>query len=156
MGLTIVADTGALLSLALSSLLDVCKQHFRIIAGEKVLEEIEEISLSDDELGKAAKEILKSIEVVPAGRKFRKGEDEALELPAKTKADILISDDIEFVKKHRTNEKISFSVILFGILLERKVITKKEFINAVNVMFEKREWEENLIYLVAKNLLEEE
>ena len=156
MRLTIVADTGALLSLALSGLSDVCKQHFRIIAGEKVLEEIEEISLNDDELGKAAKEILKSIEVVPAGRKFRKGEDEALELLAKTKADILISDDIEFVKKHRKNEKISFSVILFGILLERKVITKKEFINAVNVMFEKREWEENLIYLVAKHLLEEE
>ncbi len=39
--------------------------------------------------------------------------------------------------------------------MERKAITKKDFLKAVNNMFEKREWEENLIYLVAKNMLEE-
>ncbi len=71
-------------------------------------------------------------------------------------ADILISDDIRFVKKHRNNEKIGFSVILFGILMERKVISKNDFLKAVNTMFGKRKWEENLIYLVARNMLEED
>lgn len=153
--LTVVADTGAALSLALSGLFDICRENFRIIIGEKIAEELKEISSKDDELGRAAKEVFKGIEIKSVGKNFDKGEYEALELLKETKADILISDDIDFVKKHRSNEKISFSVVLFGVLLERNIITKKNFLNAVNKMFEKREWEENLIYLVAKNMLEE-
>lgn len=154
--LTVIADTGAVISLALSGLFDVCKNHFRIIIGERIAEELKEISSAgNDELSKAAREVLKEIEIKSTGRNFEKGEHEALELLEKTKADILISDDIQFVKKNRHNEKISFSVVLFGILLEKKIITKKDFLNAVNSMFEKREWDENLIYLVAKNILEE-
>lgn len=42
--LTVIADTGAALSLALSGLLDVCKEHFQIIIGEKIAEELKEIS----------------------------------------------------------------------------------------------------------------
>ncbi len=153
--LIVIADTGAAVSLALSGLLETCKKHFRIIIGEKIAEELKEISSRDDELANAAKEILEGIEIKTAGKNFDKGEYEALELLSQIKADILISDDIAFAKKNRNNEKISFSVVLFGILLEKKIITKKEFLNAVNRMFEKREWEENLIYLVAKNILEE-
>ncbi len=40
--------------------------------------------------------------------------------------------------------------------MERKIISKNDFLNAVNAMFGKRKWEENLIYLVAKNMLEED
>lgn len=153
--LTVIADTGAALSLVLSGLFNVCKKHFRIIIGEKIAEELKEISSRNDELGKAAKEVLKEIEIKPVGKIFDKGEYEALELLKEIKADLLISDDIQFVKKHKNNEKISFSIILFGILLEKNILTKKDFLNAVNSMFEKREWEENLIYLVARNILEE-
>ncbi len=154
--LVIVADTGAVLSLALSGLFGICRKHFKIIIGQKIAEELKDIASIDDELGEAAKEVLEVVEVKSAGKNFSQGEDEALELMKKTKADILISDDIRFVKKHSRNEKISFSVILFGILLEKKIITKRVFLNAVNDMFMKREWEENLIYLVAKNLLEKD
>lgn len=62
--LTVIADTGAALSLALSGLLDVCKEHFQILIGEKIAEELKEISSRDDELAKAAKEVLKEIEIV--------------------------------------------------------------------------------------------
>ncbi len=154
--LVVVADTGAVLSLALSGLFGICRKHFNIIIGEKIAEELKDIASFNDELGEAAKEVLEVIEVKPAGKNFRRGEDEALELMKITKADILISDDIRFVKKQSGNEKISFSVVLFGILLEKKIITKRNFLNAVNDMFMKREWGENLIYLVAKNLLEED
>lgn len=154
--LIVIADTGAAVSLALSGLLDVCRNQFRIIIGEKIAEELKEISTTaNDELSKAAREVLKETEIMPAGKNFEKGEYEALELLEKTKADILISDDIEFVKKNRNNEKISFSVVLFGILLEKNIISRKDFLKAVNSMFEKRKWEENLIYLVAKNMLDE-
>lgn len=155
MRFTVAADTGAVLSLVLSGLFDACKEQFRIIIGTKIATELEEISLIDDDLGNAAKELLKELEIMPASHNFDKGEDEALYLLKETNADILVSDDIEFVKKHRDNEKISFSVVLFGILLEKKVITKENFLRAVDKMFEKRKWEENLIYLVAKEMVEE-
>lgn len=156
MRLTVVADTGAVLSLELSGLFGVCQKHFRILIGERIAEELREISLENDALGNAAIEVLKEIEIISTGNKFAQGEDEALELLAQIKADILISDDIRFVKKHKNNEKISFCVVLFGILLERKIISKNDFLNAVNAMFGKRKWEENLIYLVAKNMIEED
>ena len=155
MNLIVVADTGAVISLVLSGTFRICQKHFRIISGEKVAEELKEISLEDDELGKAAKEALNEIEIVSTGKKFDIGEDEALELSEKMGADILISDDIKFVKKHRNNEKISFSVVLLGILMERKIISKNDFLKAINAIFGKRKWEENLIYLVAKNMLED-
>lgn len=154
MRLTVVADTGAVLSLELSGLFGVYQKHFRILIGERIAEELREISLENDALGNAAIEVLKEIEIISAGNKFTQGEDEALELLAQIKADILISDDIRFVKKHKNNEKISFSVVLLGILLERKIVSKNDFLNAVNAMFGKRKWEENLIYLVAKNMIE--
>ncbi len=89
MKLTVVADTSALLSLELSGLFELCKKHFKMITGERVAEELKEISSKEDELGKAAKEVLESIEITSAGKKFSKGEDEALELLARTKADLL-------------------------------------------------------------------
>ncbi len=156
MRLTVVADTGAVLSLELSGLFGVCQEHFRILIGERIAEELREISLENDALGNAAIEVLKEIEIISTGNKFAQGEDEALELLAQMKADILISDDIRFVKRHKNNEKISFSVVLFGILLERRIISKNDFLSAVNAMFGKRKWEENLIYLVAKNMIEED
>ncbi len=59
MSLTVVADTGAVLSLELSGLFEDCMKNFRIIIGEKIAEELQEIALGDDELGEAAKDALK-------------------------------------------------------------------------------------------------
>lgn len=42
MRLTVVADTGAVLSLELSGLFGVCQKHFRIFIGERIAEEWEE------------------------------------------------------------------------------------------------------------------
>jgi predicted nucleic acid-binding protein len=155
MRITVVADTGAVLSLALSGLFDVCKKQFRIIIGKKIEEELMTISLIDDELGSTAQELLRKLEIIPVSHNFDKGEEEALYMLNEINADILVSDDIVFVKKQRNNEKISFSVVLFGILLEKRIITKEDFLRAIDKMFEKRKWNENLIYLVAKEIVEE-
>ena len=103
MKLTVVADTGAVISLALSGLLGICKKQFNIIIGEKIASELKEISMKDDELGKAAKQALKEVGIKSTGKNFEKGENEALELLKETKADILISDDIVFVRDCRFN-----------------------------------------------------
>lgn len=156
--LRIGADTGALLSLTLGGLLKKCLTHFDIMIGGRIRSELDEISQKNDELGKAAKEILmytgKDIKVEELKAEFEKGELEALELLETKKADLLISDDVAFVRE-QGDERISFSVILPGILYEKGILSKREFIDAVNSIFRKRNWEENLIYLVAKSLIEE-
>ncbi len=154
MRLVVVADTGAVLSLALSGLLSKCKKEFRIVVGTNIRRELEEISRGEDDLGKAAISALDDIEVRKTTRASLKGEDEALDLLTELDADILISDDIKFVMKNRDNKKIAFSVILLGVLLEQNKITKQDFVKAVDLIFTKRNWNENLIYLAAKFIIQ--
>lgn len=85
---------------------------------------------------------------------FKEGEFEALKLLEEKNADILISDDIAFTKK-QNDERIAFSVILLGILYERKIFDRGDFIEAINSIFRKRRWEENQIYLIAMTIVEE-
>ncbi len=154
----VAADTGALLSLSLGGLLKTCLMHFEIVIGVKIRSELEEISRMDDELAKAARDILmqagKDIRVEDLKTESENGELEALELLKNDKVDLLISDDIQFVKEQR-DERISFSVILPGILYEKGILSRREFVDAINSIFRKRNWEENLIYLVAKSLIED-
>lgn len=42
MNLIVVADTGAVISLVLSGMFRICQQHFRIISGQKIAEELKE------------------------------------------------------------------------------------------------------------------
>ena len=153
--LIVVADTGAILSLSLSGLLVRCEKEFRIVVGTEIRAELEGISKGDDDLGNAARSALHTIEVRKTTHSYLRGEDEALDILAELDADLLISDDIKFVMKNRGNRKIAFSVILLGVLLEQNKITKSDFIKAVDSIFAKRNWDENLIYLTAKYIIQE-
>ena len=155
MRLIVVADTSAILSLSLSGLLVKCEKEFRIVVGTKICAELEGISKGDDDLGNAARSALHSVEMRKTMHSYLRGEDEALDILAELDADLLISDDIKFVMKNKGNRKIAFSVILLGVLLEQNKITKADFIKAVDSIFAKRNWDENLIYLTAKYILQE-
>ncbi len=155
MRLAVVADTGAILSLSLSGLLPKCKKEFRIVVGTKIRVELERISKGGDDLGSAALSALDGIEVRKTSREYLKGEDEALDLLTELDADILISDDIKFVMKNKNNRKVAFSVILLGVLLEQNKITKEDFVKGVDRIFAKRNWDENLIYLAAKYIIQQ-
>lgn len=155
MRLTVIADTGAILSLSLSGLLPKCEEEFRIVIGTRIRMELEHISKGDDDLGRAARSALSGTKVIKTAHGYLKGEDEAVHLLTELKADLLISDDIKFVRKNRSNRKIAFSVILLGVLLEQNKITKEDFVKAVDRIFTKRKWDENLIYLTAKYIIQE-
>jgi len=108
--ISVIADTGALISLELGNLLPKCfsMKNFKFIIGEKIKSELEETATIDDEIGNASKDILCSIEkeiiVERSDKEFEKGEYEALELLKTLNADLLISDDIEFVKKNKSDD----------------------------------------------------
>jgi len=86
--------------------------------------------------------------------KEMKGENEAISIMKKHGCDFIVSDDIKFViKVKRKHKNVHFSVFLVSVLHELGEITKEETWEAVNKIFEKREWSENLIYSFAKELL---
>lgn len=160
--ISVIADTGALISLELGNLLPKCfsVENFKFIVGEKVKLELEEIATIDDEIGNASKDILcsvgKEIIVKRSDKEFEKGEYEALELLKTLNADLLISDDIEFVRKNKSDDdRINFSTIVIFILYNKEEITKEEALRAIDKIFEKREWGENLIYIKGRQMIEE-
>jgi predicted nucleic acid-binding protein len=124
MRLTVVADTGAILSIAFSGLLPKFQKEFRIIIGNRIHTELKRIAKGNDDLGQAAVSALNNIEVRKTKHSHLKGEDEAAELLIEQNADLLISDDIKFVLKNKNNKKIAFSIILLGILIEQNKLSK--------------------------------
>ena len=153
----IVADTGALISLKFSSLYEVCIRYFDIIIGHKIEKELRDISNKRDKLGKAAKSLLKDRRIIriKLKKKFKKGEYEAKIIFETLKADLLISDDIDFVNKERNeNPRIAFSIILIFLLYQARIISKIKAKLHINKIFKARRWKENLIIETAKELMD--
>ena len=70
------------------------------------------------------------------------------------KADLLISDDIDFVNKERNkNPRIAFSIILIFLLYQARIISKTKTKFHMNRIFKARKWKENLIIETAKELM---
>ncbi len=147
--LDVVIDTSALLSLKLSNNLEEVLRYFRFFIGNRIREELKEISRTKDALGKASVSILDlvndSIESVET-EDFKRGEKEALWIYREKNMDLLVSDDIEFVKKHEN--EADFSTILLLVLVKNKTLEKTELIKRLEKIFEKRGWRKNnLIYI---------
>jgi len=153
----VAADTGALISLKLSGILEKSLDFFVYLIGEKIKEELEQIAATPDELGEAARDILsligRGVEIVKTSG-HEEGEYEALEILNRI-ADILISDDIKFVKAQR-DERISFSTFVLFFLYKKGIFDKREILRTLDSIFKKRKWAENLIYVTAKGLIEKE
>lgn len=162
-----VADTGALISLELSGLLDSCLDNFRLVIGPTVKKELEKLATGragmPTELASSAERVLKEvclgIELKSSSRYFGNGESECLHLFKKLGADLLVSDDIQFVKAvdegGASSGRIVFSTPLIALLFRRGIISKQEASSAFDAILTKRSWPENLIYIAGKEALED-
>jgi len=141
--------------LKLCGILEKSLEFFGYLIGEKIKEELEQIAATPDELGEAARDILsltgKGVEIVKTSG-HEEGEYEALEI-LNMIADILISDDIKFVKSQR-DERICFSTFVLFFLYKKGIFDKRETLRTLDSIFKKRKWAENLIYVTAKGLIE--
>jgi predicted nucleic acid-binding protein len=86
------------------------------------------------------------------------GEVEAVNLANELKAEIIVMDDIESIKKleNKTDIPILFSSFIIYSLFEHKIISRKEGLSAIRSMKTKRQWKENLIIEYANFLFEKE
>lgn len=133
---------------------------FSFISTSRVREELIEISENADDIGEVAHDILKSnlIEFITLeiGLESDKGELEVVYLANKLDADLVLMDDAQARKKLQKGCKapIRFSPFVIFTLHEKKVLTHKEALFAIEDMKRKRDWKDNLITEYAKLLFD--
>ena len=121
----IVLDTSAVISLGCSGQFHLAKRIFGLHSPTRVKEELEDISKTNDEIGKIAKEILnyKYIKYrnLPADLKSILGEIESINLANERKAKIVVMDDVKSMRKLEAKTKIPilFSSFVIYSLVER-------------------------------------
>ena len=158
----IVLDTSAIISLGCASTFHLIERIFDLHSPTRVKEELKEISLADDEIGKIAKDILQAKYIkfhnLASNLKSNLGEVESINLANELNAKIIIIDDIKSMKnlEKKTRIPLLFSSFIIYSLSERKIISYDDGWSAIEDMKAKRQWEENLIMEYAKFLFEKE
>ena len=156
----IVLDTSAVISLGCTGNLNLIMCIFDLHSPTRVKEELEDISKTDDEIGKIAKDMLHNEYItfhsLPNNLKSAQGEVESVNLANELKTEAIVMDDIKSMRKleKKTKVPILFSSFIIYSLSERKIISQKEGLSALEKMKLKRQWKENLIIEYGKQLFE--
>lgn len=153
-------DTSAAISLGSTGRFRLSARVFSFISPARVRDELIEISEKMDEIGEIADEVLKSgmIEfmTLEIDLESDKGEIEVVNLANKLNADLVLMDDAQARKKLQKGCKapIRFSPFVIFTLYEKKMLTYKQALSAIEDMKKKRDWKENLITEYSKLLFE--
>ena len=156
----IVLDTSAIISLGCTRKFNLIGRIFDLNSPMRVKEELEDISKTNDEIGKIAKVVLDSnvitFRILSAKLQNIQGEIEVVNLANELKTEAIVMDDLQYIKKleKKTNIPIWFSSFILYSLFEQKLITHKDGYAAIENMKTKRKWEENLMIESAKILFE--
>jgi len=131
--ISFVFDTSAFISLEIVYLLDTIFKNFRILSSPRVLDEINDFALHDDELGKIAQRILEKKNKII----FQKAElEEELSFVSHTDNELfnlsffenitLITDDIKLTRHAEAKIQTVFSVSFLFVFIESGLLTKHE------------------------------
>jgi predicted nucleic acid-binding protein len=165
-----VADTSALISIALSGRLNSVVQTIQLIIPNEVLEELEELKRIKDEKGKAAEQTLSyvgqkkiSVKNIRAAsyqkwvvRKVDYGEAACFALAVQEKILVIMMDDLSAASAleshmiaHHIHIRISASAIVE--LYKQKKLSGEETRNTLLQMIHHRKWEKTTLeYLIKK------
>jgi len=171
-----VYDTTALLSISLIKKLDILRKlDIDVFVPVSVMEELSDIGKYRDELGDAAKEVIRSgtIERVELENEYKilaeriarfprvdRGEAEALALSYQINAKELVIDDVDAIgglvgiSKVIGVEIVPSSYILVGAYL-KDVLDYDETKSLLKELATKRGWEQSVLYETAIIMLEE-
>ncbi len=159
--ISFILDTSALLSLESVSLLETVLNNFEVITTSSVFQELEDFASYDDVLGNIAKELLKKkakiviedpllLEKLP----FVSNTDNELYNLAKYKQASLITDDIKLQRHCSGKITADFSTIFFVIFVSSGLFNKTEIIEKLEQLRTIRNWQENIIYLTTREIIE--
>lgn len=155
-----VIDTSAAISLGSTGKFRLAAKLFSFISPIRVREELIEISENMDEIGEIAHNVLKFnlIEFITLEIDLEndKGEVEVVNLANKLNAALVLMDDAQARKKLQKGCKapIRFSPFVIFTLCEKKMLTHKEALFAIEDMKRKRDWKDNLITEYSKLLFD--
>lgn len=162
----IILDTTAFVSLSILEILEKVIEKYSVHTTEEVVSELEEIAEEQDYLAEAAKEVLQNKEAVNIHQtgfdrfqtsRIDSGEASCLALTREIDADFLLTDDLQAMAEIRklSSSEVAISSMMLQAMVENNFLLKKEALNRLDKLAEKRGWMKTPIYQRAKSQLEE-
>ena len=163
----IVADTSALISLAIADSLDLVLDEFTVHTTQVVVGELEETATYDDAAASAATHVLARQDEftthaveddVPTTSRIDRGEGSCVMLANRLDAAFLITDDLRALPELQQlcKAKVAISPIVLKALVQRGTLTNADAKQRVEQLAETRDWLEAPIYRRARQLFETE
>jgi len=161
----IVADTSALISLAIVDCLDLVVAEYAVHTTEEVLTELEDTAAYDDVHGRGARQVLDQrdgftvhtvTEDIPETSRIDAGEGSCAVLADQIDAAFLLTDDLRALPELQqlTSATIAISPIMLKALVTREVLDAGEARDRVDRLAADRDWLGAPIYRRAKHLFE--
>ncbi len=155
-----VFDTSAFVSLESVYLLDTVLKNFQIITSPGAFSEVGDFAIHEDELGQAAQRVLDKKKRIDLEKPEVKEEltfvsqvdNEVFNL-ALGKEIMLITDDIKLTRHAGSKIEIEFSTYFLPLFIGSGLLTKSEALQKLEQMRSIRNWQDNIIYLSAKEEL---
>lgn len=162
----LVADTSALISLAIADVFDPILAEYDVHTTTTVVEELEDTAAHDDIHGQAAGDVLTQIDHLtvhevadPAMSSTRidAGEASCLALEGEIEADFLLTDDFRALPELQpvADAQVAISPIVLKALVTRGVLTRSEAVERLETLAASRDWLGVPIYRRATALFDE-
>lgn len=158
--LSFVFDTSAFVSLESVYLLDPVLTNFQIITSPSAFGEVHEFAIHDDNLGQAAHRILGKMQkiviekpVITEQLVFVSPTDNEIFNLAFSKKIMLVTDDIKLARQAERKIQTEFSTHFLPLFIALGLLTKPEALQKLEEMRMVRNWQENTIYISAKEEL---
>lgn len=160
----LVADTSALVSLAIAdSLAPVCEE-FEVHTTSTVVEELRETAAYDDPHGRGATQARDRLDATTVhdtegafqSARIDAGEASCLALAREREADFLLTDDLRALPEldELTEAQVVLSPIVLRALVKRGALTETEARERFDGLVETRDWLGTPIYRRARRLFE--
>lgn len=154
-------DTSAFLSIESIHLLDTVTDIFSVITTPSIFRELDDFSQHEDVLGLIAERVLarrnrflfKEITITEK-LDYVSSIDEELFNISLTENITLITDDLKLLRHTTGKIKVAFSTYFLTDFVHAGILTKEEALVKLGAMRNIRNWQNNLIYLSTKKILE--
>lgn len=161
----IVADTSALISLAVAGVLEPVTERFDVHTTETVLDELSDTAAYDDVHGRGARSVLDRVDRLTVheidapleSARIDAGEGSCAVLASQQGANFLLTDDLRAIPELEASveTRVAISPIVLRALVIRDDLTREEALDRLETLAAERDWLGAPIYRRARALFEE-